>query len=424
MPDLLSPLTRDSRRALDNAQRLAKKYRQPAVQPDHLLLGILQLSGCQAEIALNALQVNCANLKARLEASFKLQAKQATPQVEVGYTSWQLKLSAETTAIVNEAVVEATANQAEVDTRSLVLGILRHAANPAAEILGQYGVTLENYRAQAQLGQQPVLNMPAFRSPAFLRAGVPISVHPIFIALVLVMGISGYLTYAGIGNPSRTVFLFVVTGWLVSLALHEFGHALVAYLGGDESVAYKGYLTFNPLKYTHPLLSIVLPVVFMLAGGIGLPGGAVYVNPMAIRSSRMRSLTSAAGPLATGMCVLILALPFLLGVYTLESLMEHIEFWAGLAFLAFLQITAILFNLLPLPGLDGFGILEPFIPAEILQRINLIRPFSLLLLFALFWADTPLRTQFWQGVWQVADLISPDLGPLVKIGYQLFQFWS
>jgi Zn-dependent protease len=63
-------------------------------------------------------------------------------------------------------------------------------------------------------------------------------------------------------------FLVVLVGWIFSLCLHEFSHALVAYYGGDTSVRDKGYLTFNPLKYTHPLYSIVLPLLFLVMGGI------------------------------------------------------------------------------------------------------------------------------------------------------------
>ena len=58
-------------------------------------------------------------------------------------------------------------------------------------------------------------------------------------------------------------FLVVLIGWIFSLSLHEFAHALVAYYGGDTSVRDKGYLTFNPLKYTHPLYSIALPLLFL-----------------------------------------------------------------------------------------------------------------------------------------------------------------
>ena len=67
--------------------------------------------------------------------------------------------------------------------------------------------------------------------------------------------------------------LFVFGGWMISLCLHEFGHAIVAYFGGDTSVKDKGYLTLNPLNYTDPGLSLLLPMIFLVMGGIALPGG-------------------------------------------------------------------------------------------------------------------------------------------------------
>src|SRR3990172_4827518 len=101
-------------------------------------------------------------------------------------------------------------------------------------------------------------------------------------------------------------FAIVLIGWIFSLCLHEFSHALVAYLGGDTSVKDKGYLTFNPLKYTHPVYSIVLPLVFLVMGGIGLPGGAVYIETERLRSPRWRSAVSLAGPLANLVVAIVL----------------------------------------------------------------------------------------------------------------------
>src|SRR6185295_988135 len=111
-----------------------------------------------------------------------------------------------------------------------------------------------------------------------------------------------------VGNSRAFMFFFVIGGWIISVSLHEFGHALVAYWGGDKSVIYQGYLTLNPLKYTHPFLSIFMPVLFLIMGGIGLPGGAVYIDVRALRNEIMRSLTSAAGPLASILCAALLAL--------------------------------------------------------------------------------------------------------------------
>ena len=100
----------------------------------------------------------------------------------------------------------------------------------------------------------------------------------------------------------------MIAGWLVSLCLHEFGHAYTAWRFGDRDVAVRGYLTLNPLKYTHPLLSLGLPLLFIALGGIGLPGGAVYVRTSCM-TPRQPTLVSLAGPAANLLlAVLLLAL--------------------------------------------------------------------------------------------------------------------
>ena len=91
------------------------------------------------------------------------------------------------------------------------------------------------------------------------------------------------------------VFIFVIAGFLVSLCLHEFAHAYTAWRFGDRDVEVRGYLTLNPLKYSHPLLSLGLPALFIALGGIGLPGGAVYVRTSWM-TKRQKTLVSLAGP--------------------------------------------------------------------------------------------------------------------------------
>jgi Zn-dependent protease len=431
MADLFSSTTRDVQRVLANSRRVARRHRQKVLTPDHLLLGLLQLSGSQAEVVLKGLQVNLDHLQARLEARLKIDARERQAgsvedrgEPAVGYSGRGFQLSTDAAAILEQAQAEASENHLDfVDTRLLVLGMLRCPQSSAGQLLGQYGLTPEQFREAAHLADQAPVNLPRFQSPDLSRAAVPIRPSPIFLALLVITAVSGYLAYAGIGNPRGGVFLFVTGAWVVSVALHEFGHALVAFLGGDESVVHKGYLTLNPLKYTHPVFSILVPLLFLFMGGIGLPGGAVYINPAAIRKSGMRALASAAGPLATLLCGVICALPFLFGWH--YALWEgHEAFWAGLGFLLFLQIMGLCLNLLPLPGLDGFGIMEPFLAPEMVYKINMIRPFSFFLLFALLSYDTPISQWFWDGIWQIAMGIDWSLGFLVSEGYHLFRFWA
>lgn len=141
------------------------------------------------------------------------------------------------------------------------------------------------------------------------------------------------------------MFVFVFAGWIVSLCLHEFGHAYTAWRFGDTQA--RGYLTLNPLQYTDPVLSIALPLVFIALGGIGLPGGAVYVHTAGM-TNRQRTIVSLAGPTANAILAVLI-----LGTTALFADREHIVFWAAMAYLGFLQVTAVVLNLLPVPGLTA-----------------------------------------------------------------------
>ena len=194
-------------------------------------------------------------------------------------------------------------------------------------------------------------------------------------------------------------FIIIFFGWIFSLCLHEFSHALIAYHGGDTTVREKGYLTFNPLRYTHPMLSIVLPLIIMLMGGIGLPGGAVYIERWRIRNRYWLSAMSLAGPTANILVAIVIAL-------LLQFLpVSTANIWPGLSFLFVLQVWAILFNLLPVPGLDGYGVIEPFLNPAIQMQMDRIRPYAIWVLILAVWY-LPFFNNF---IWTVIYFISTVL---------------
>ena len=211
-------------------------------------------------------------------------------------------------------------------------------------------------------------------------------------------------------------FIIVLVGWVFSLCVHEFSHAAVAYAGGDTSVREKGYLTFNPLKYTHPVYSLLLPLLFLALGGIGLPGGAVYIETWRLRSRRWVSAVSLAGPASN--LLLAILLGFLLSVAPVSSN----GIWPALAFLAFLQVSALVLNIIPLPPFDGFGALEPYLSAEIRGRVQQYRGLIPWAVFFLLWYVPAVNQGFWRLVFGLAHLIGVPLD-LAMAGLQGFQFW-
>ena len=189
-----------------------------------------------------------------------------------------------------------------------------------------------------------------------------------FLLLTLIFTGTGAALWHGLVAGQGAVIVFVVSGWVVSLCLHEFAHALVAYHGGDHMIAETGYLTLDPLQYTDPLLSIALPLIYIALGGFGLPGGAVWIRHGLLRGPGWDSAVSAAGPAANA---LVLA-----GLAGLYALLPHgdraTDIEGAVALLAYFQATAIVLNLLPIPGLDGFGILRPWLPGHIAAAGNAI----------------------------------------------------
>ena len=212
-------------------------------------------------------------------------------------------------------------------------------------------------------------------------------------------------------------FTIVFFGWIFSLCLHEFSHALVAYFGGDHTVREKGYLTFNPLKYTHPLMSIILPLVILMMGGIGLPGGAVYIERWRIRNRYWLSAMSLAGPAANLLIAVILA------IILRFSPVENSGIWPGISFLLVLQISAVMFNLIPLPPFDGYNALEPFLNPVIRMQMDRVRGFTMWIILIAFWYIPFVARYFWDNVYLYSTLLGVDWD-LVVTGLERFRFWE
>jgi Zn-dependent protease len=342
-----------------------------------------------------------------------------------------------------DLVVGGRADDVDRDEVQRSSGDTLHHAHAAA---GQPGIDTENAHApplpcvertfdtleqdgriarsrHAAVGSLVVYSVPGQWEPQRRRRAV--RPHPIFVAFVAVWAVAAVLCWTapipqggdGLTLGRFGVFLFVVAGWVVTLCFHEFGHAYAAYRAGDHSVESAGYLTLNPFKYAHPFLSIVLPLIFIVQGGIGLPGGAVYLHPHTFHTKAQRSLAAAAGPLSN----VVFAAILLIVARSHSPLEAHGTFWAALAFLGFLQVSAAVLNLLPIPGLDGYGIIEPYLDPATVASMEKVKPWGMLGVYILLQVQT-INGRFFDLVDRLYGLSGASRA-LWSVGYLLFRFW-
>ncbi|HEV8604976.1 MAG TPA: site-2 protease family protein [Tepidisphaeraceae bacterium] len=187
-----------------------------------------------------------------------------------------------------------------------------------------------------------------------------------------------------IGNPR--LFGAVLVGWIISVILHEFAHGVVAYWGGDYTIRERGGLTLNPLQYIDPVFSIILPVVVLFLGGIPLPGGVTYIRRDLLRSRFWDTAVSLAGPAMNLILFVACALPLHPHFHWLDPNAgpegwSHLQIFLGS--MAALQLIAVILNLFPVPPLDGFQAIAPFLPDDLRIRVT-TPPLSNFLFFAYF----------------------------------------
>lgn len=257
-------------------------------------------------------------------------------------------------------------------------------------------------------------------TPTLTEVARAIRPGPVFVGLIAAAVLGGWMCAAS--EPGRNAMsiggtvLLVLAGWVLSLCLHEFAHAVTAFSFGDRNAELRGYLTLNPLRYTHPGLSLVLPLLFIVMGGIGFPGGAVYVEQHGF-SRIQRTLVSLAGPAVN----IVLAVLILAAVRAGAPGGGDSNLWAALAMLGFLQVTAAVLNLLPVPGFDGYGAIEPYLSPQTRSSAAAIAPYGFLIVLVLLLVPAVNRVFFDAVLWLFE--LSGVPARLAMQGWGVFLFW-
>jgi Zn-dependent protease len=195
------------------------------------------------------------------------------------------------------------------------------------------------------------------------------------------------------------ISLYVASTWILPLVIaitfHEAAHGFVAHHFGDDTAWKLGRVSFNPLKHIDPFGTIVLPAILLLSHSPFLFGYAkpVPVNFRALRHPRLDMVfVAAAGPATNILLAVFAAAAF----HLLGFLPEGAALWVADNLKNALVINVILaiFNLLPLPPLDGGRIAVGLLPNALAVPLSRLEPFGMLILIGLLIVVPMVGTQF------------------------------
>jgi Zn-dependent protease len=189
-----------------------------------------------------------------------------------------------------------------------------------------------------------------------------------------------------------TIFSLIIL--LFSVIIHELAHGYVAYSLGDPTAKHEGRLTLNPIKHLDPFGSIILPVLLFVAGSPVLFGWAkpVPVNPYNFKDQKYGELkVSFAGPASNFSLAIIFGL--LLRFLPQSLLLANPGMQIALTYIVAINIWLGVFNLIPVPPLDGSWILFSFLPDTLNGFKNFLRQYGIIIMIFLilfggfFWSS-------------------------------------
>jgi Zn-dependent protease len=189
---------------------------------------------------------------------------------------------------------------------------------------------------------------------------------------------------------------FSIAILIMSVVIHEVSHGFAARFLGDPTAELAGRLTLNPLKHLDPIGSVLVPLITSFSGFTFGWAKPVPYNPYNLRPGRWSELIVAAAGPAANLCLVMI-----FGLLVRSNLIGDFFGAAGTAFvISVIAVNLVLaiFNLMPIPPLDGSKILFAFLPFSMAVRLrNMIEPYGFIaiIIFVFFFWQFLLPIVFW-----------------------------
>lgn len=188
-----------------------------------------------------------------------------------------------------------------------------------------------------------------------------------------------------------TYIVIVLGVILVSMTLHEAMHGFVAYWLGDDTAKHSGRLTLNPIKHIDPFMTILLPLILAMTG-MPVFGGAkpVPFNPNNLKFGEWgAALVAAAGPFTNLVIAFIVFAAYAFIMPASGSFASTV-----LATAVMVNLGFFVFNIIPIPPLDGSRVLYALAPDFARRTMEAIEQFGVILIFAIVMIASPLISSF------------------------------